>query len=57
MECEKTPEAVVSTLRSGLGLGVTRLLAPAPIAARTPSETLPLQPCPVLPGFVNPAAA
>ena len=38
-------------------LGVTRLLAPSPTAERAPSETPPLQPCPVLPGFVNPAAA
>ena len=57
MECEKTSEAVVATLRSGLGLGVTRLLAPAPLAARTPSETEPFRPCPVIPGFVEPATA
>lgn len=57
MQCEKTPEAVVATLRSGLGLGVTRLLAPAPKAVRTPSETQPLEPCTVIPGFVQPAIA
>jgi len=57
MQCEKTPEAVVATLRSGLGLGVTRLLAPAPKALRTPSETQPLEPCSVIPGFIQPATA
>ena len=57
MQCEKTPQAVVGALRSGLGLGVTRLLAPAPIAARIPSETRPFEPCTVVPGFVQPAPA
>lgn len=55
--CEKTPAAVLGALRSGLGLGVTRLLAPAPPAARTPDETRPLEPCTVIPGFIEPATA
>jgi hypothetical protein len=57
MQCEKTPESILTALRLGKGLGVTRLLAPVPMAARMPSETQPLQPCTVIPGFVNPAAA
>ena len=42
---------------SGLGLGVTRLLEPTPVAARIPSETQPHGPCTVIPGFVEPATA
>ena len=57
MECEKTPEDVMAALRSGLGLGVTRLLAPAPKAARIPFDPEPLEPCRVIPGFVEPATA
>ncbi len=57
VEAEKTKAAVVAALRSGLGLGVTRLLAPSPVAGRIPSETAPLEPCPVIPGFVEPATA
>ncbi len=57
LECEKTPQAVVATLRSGLGLGVTRLLDPVPVAARVPRETQPHAPCTVIPGFVEPATA
>ena len=51
IECEKTPEAVVATLRSGLGLGVTRLLDPSRSRRATPSETRPHVPCTVIPGL------
>ena len=57
VEADKTVEAVVAALRSGQGLGVTRLHAPSPAGVRVPDETQPFEPCTVLPGFVEPATA
>src|ERR1035437_3744459 len=57
MSCEKTPNAALAALRAGKGLGVTRLPAPFPAAARVPDETEPLRPCTIVPGFVEPVAA
>ena len=57
VECEKTEDAVLASLRAGKGLGVTRLPDPFPVAAHVPDETEPLRPCTLLPGFVEPAAA
>ena len=49
--------AILATLRSGIGLGVTRLLDPVPVAARMPDETSRSGPAPVIPGFIEPATA
>src|ERR1039457_5937016 len=57
MSCDKRPDAILASLRAGVGLGVTRPPAPAPAAARTPDETEPLRPCTVIPGFIEPAVA
>jgi hypothetical protein len=57
MNCEKSSGAILSSLRAGKGLGITRLPDPLPCAAPVPDETAPLRPCPVVPGFIEPAAA
>ena len=57
MSCEKSPDAILASLRAGKGLGVTRLPDPVPVAARIPDETEPLRPCTVIPGFIEPATA
>ena len=57
MSSEKSPNAILASLRAGKGLGVTRLPDPVPVAARIPDETEPLRPCTIIPGFVEPATA
>jgi len=52
LDCEKRPEAVLSALRKGKGLGLTRLLAPA----HAPVPHLPPEPCEGLPGFARASA-
>ena len=57
MNCEKEPNAILASLRAGMGLGVTRLPNPFPAASRLSDENEPLRPCTLVPGFVEPAAA
>ncbi len=55
LACDRTPQAVLATLRSPLELGATRL--PAPIAERLPAEAAPHRGCDLVPGLVAPQPA
>ena len=50
VDCEKTPDAVLSALRKGRGLGLTRLNAP------TPAPVLGPEPCETIPAFARATA-